>query len=251
MAETSTGYQREEAKFYAAQMHNIDREDTSFYVERAIDFDGYVLELSCGTGRIYLELLRHGVDADGIDISEAALTLLQEKATEQDLSPTVWQADMNSFDTERKYDLIICPFNAIQHLLTIEDQISALRCIHDAMTTHGQFIFDVFVPHFETISEMYGKTTDRDVMYRNEWHEHRSQARIIDDVEQQFIIENELIDSTGDQVFTSKHQLKMLPKREIELLLRLSPFSEWRVTGDFSDTPISNGDAVQVWTLEK
>lgn len=249
MHEPQTGYQHERAAFYDAQMRDTDREDRAFYVEQAIDSDA-VLELACGTGRIYLELLRRGVDVDGIDISADALTFLRDKAAEQDLSPSVWQTDMTDFETEREYDLVICPFNAIQHLLTIEEQLSALRCIHNAMTPAGRFVFDVFVPSFDVICETYGTETTTELVYQDEPHEHRSQTRMIDEVEQQFIVENELIDAADNQVFTSKHRLKMLPKREIELLVRLSPFSEWQTTGDFTEMSIRSGDSIQVWTLE-
>lgn len=250
MDETSTGYQRERAHFYDAQMQYAELEDTAFYIDLATGIDGSVLELACGTGRVYLELLQRGVDIDGIDISAAALTLLREKATEQDHSPTVWQTDMTDFDTDRAYDLIICPFNSMQNLLTIEDQLSALQCIHNAMTPTGRFVFDVFVPSFDVVCETYGEESATELMYRDECHEHRSQTRMADEVNQQFVVENELTDSAGDQVFKSEHRFKMLPKREIELLARLSPFSEWRVTGDFDERPISRGDSVQVWTLE-
>lgn len=250
MDEPSTGYQRERAHFYDAQMQDADREDVAFYIDLATGIDGSVLELACGTGRVYLELRQRGVDVAGIDLSAAALTLLREKATEQDLAPTVRQANMTDFDTDRAYDLIICPFNAMQHLLTIEDQLSALQCIHNAMAPTGRFVFDVFVPSFDVICETYGEESTTELMYRDECHEHRSQTRLADDVEQQFVVENELIDAAGDQVFKSEHRLKMLPKREIELLARLSPFSEWQVTGDFDDMPISSGDSIQVWTFE-
>jgi hypothetical protein len=41
----------------------------------------------------------------------------------------------------------------------------------------------------------------------------------------------------------------MLPRHEVELLARLSPFEEWNVTGDFSGEPLEDGHSTQTWTL--
>ncbi|MEF8812410.1 MAG: hypothetical protein V5A55_01115 [Halovenus sp.] len=53
------------------------------------------------------------------------------------------------------------------------------------------------------------------------------------------------------EAFSIEHRLKMLPPREIELLVRRSPFENWTATGDFTDESLSNGHSVQVWELER
>lgn len=249
MNRTPAGYDETRAEIYARRMEETDRGDVSFYVERATEADGPVLELACGTGRIYLEILERGVSIDGLDASDAALDVLRDAATERDVEPSVWQADMASFETERTYDLVICPFNAVQHLLSIDEQLAALRCIDDALASDGRFIFDVFVPRFDVICDTYGEWTTEPVSHREESYEYHSRTRLGDEVEQQFIVENKLVDPANEEVWTSEHRLAMLPKREVELLARLSPFSEWRVTGDFEDRPLRDGDSVQVWEL--
>ncbi len=55
-------------------------EDVKFYVKEAEKAKGKVLEIACGTGRVYLELLRKGIDAYGIDISDELLNVLRNKA---------------------------------------------------------------------------------------------------------------------------------------------------------------------------
>ena len=42
---------------------NNEGKDIDFYVEKAKEVDGKVLEVACGTGRIYLEMLEEGVEA--------------------------------------------------------------------------------------------------------------------------------------------------------------------------------------------
>jgi len=243
------------AELYDRRMRELDRDDAEFYASLACDAEGPALELACGTGRIYLDALDEGCDVDGFDRSAEMLSFLRERADERGLAPSVWRADMTDFAVDREYDLLYCPFNAVQHLLTIEEQLDALRNAYDALAPGGRFVFDVFVPSFELIAETYGEWCAEPVEFRGESCEFRTRTRIIDEVEQEFTVENELYDSDGQRVLAESHRLKMLPKREVELLARCSPFEEWTVRGGFetseADAAIEDGDAVQVWTLRK
>lgn len=251
MDQSEEGYRAGMAAFYDHQMASTDRGDAAFYAGLAQEVDGPVLELACGTGRIYLELLRAGADADGFDLSAGALDVLREKAADAGLEPSVWRDDVADFSVEREYELVVCPFNAFQHLLTVDDQLAALRRVHDALAPGGRFVFDLFVPSFDVICETYGEWSTEAVEYRGERHEFRTRTTMTDQVEQQFTVENELYDADGERVFADEHRLKTLPKREVELLARLSPFDDWSVAGDFDGSPLTSDDELQVWTLRK
>lgn len=251
MDQSEQAYGDEMAAFYEVQMASTEREDVAFYTDIAREADGPVLEMACGTGRIYLELLRAGVDADGFDLSAGALDLLREKADDEGLDPTVWRDDMTDFSVEREYELVVCPFNAMQHLLSVEDQLAALRTVHDALAPGGRFVFDVVVPNFELICESYGEWTTEPTEYRGEEHEYRTRTSITDPVEQQVTVETELYDAEGELVFADGHQNKMLPKREAELLARLSPFDDWDAAGDFDGSSVTSDDSILVWTFRK
>jgi len=251
MGETDRSYTGTHAAFYEALTGANARGDVPFYVETARETEGPVLELACGTGRVYLDLLAAGVDADGFDRSADTLRELRRSAAERGLDPSVWQADMTTFAVDRAYDLVICPFNTLQHLLTTEEQLAALRRVHDALAPGGRFVFDVFVPDFELICETYGEWQEGVVEYRGETYRTRSRTRIIDEVDQEFTFEVEASAPGGEQVFAVEHHLTMLPRHEVELLARLSPFEDWQVGGEFSDEPIEDGDSSQAWTLWK
>lgn len=249
MDENGGSYRFERARFYDAQLADADRPDVEYYRDLARSVGGPVLETACGTGRIYLELLDAGIDADGFDLSSDALDVLEAKAADRDLEPTVWTADLTDFDVDREYALITCPFNAIQHLPTVDDQLAALRSVHDALEPGGRFVFDVFVPGFDVIRETYGEWQTRSVEYRGAEYELRKRTQIADEVEQRFAVETELYDPEGERVFAETDRLSMLPKRHVELLARLSPFPDRTVTGDFEDEPLADGHSIQVWEL--
>lgn len=73
-----------------------------------------MLELAAGTGRISLPLARAGVMVTALDISRPLLDALLEKAGEERLRIDVVKADIRSFSPNRKFRLIILPFNSIE-----------------------------------------------------------------------------------------------------------------------------------------
>lgn len=251
MTERDGGYPDDWAPYYEAHLAAFDRDDVAFYRERAAAADGPVLEMACGTGRIYLDVLAAGVDVDGFDASAGSLSLLRERAAEQDLDPSVWEADMRSFSVDRAYDLVYCPFNAIQHLHEVEDQLATLESVYDALAPGGSFVFDVFVPDFEVICGTYDSWQTTTFTLDGTTHEHRSRSRIVDEVAQLVSVEQEVLDPEGDLVGQTTHRIKLLPKREVEWLVRASPFDSWRATGDFEGEPLADGHTAQVWELER
>jgi SAM-dependent methyltransferase len=228
-----------------------DRGDIEFYVDRARTSDGPVLEMGCGTGRVHLPLLAAGVDADGFDLSPARLAVLQDAATAAGLEPSVWQADMRSFAADRAYDLVVCPFNTFQLLRTLEAQRAALASAYDVLKPGGRLVFDVFVPSFDLVCETYGEWQSETVRFEGEGCEFRHRARIADEVAQEVRVEHRARDADGEVLFEREFGLTLLPPRQVQLLAEVSPFDDWRVTGDFSDEPLADGHSSQVWTLEK
>jgi ubiquinone/menaquinone biosynthesis C-methylase UbiE len=61
------------------ELCNFYKEDIKFYKNQALKINGKVLEVGCGTGRIYLELLKKGVDIYGIDISKKDVKKIKRK----------------------------------------------------------------------------------------------------------------------------------------------------------------------------
>lgn len=238
------------AGFYDANYEDEDIGDVEFYVDLARDADGPVLEVGCGTGRIYLELLRAGVDADGIDISEEMLGVLEQKADDADLAPSVRQADMRAFDPDREYDLVIVPFRTFLHNVTRADQQAALRNFRDALAPGGRLALNVYVPSFDVICERYGEPSTQTVTQDGEEYTLTDLTRIADEVEQ--VAETErTIERDGEEVKSSSFQLALLSKPEFELLLETTGWRDWTGYGGFDSEPLEDGAREMVWIVEK
>ena len=239
------------ARYYAIQYGDDQLGDRQFYRELAVDTQGPVLEVGCGTGRIYLDLLDAGVDVDGIDLSAGMLDVLRENAAAAGVEPTVWQADVTQFDPPRSYDLVIIPFRAFLHLMTIDDQLAALSNVREALSDDGQLALNFFPPNVGYIAENYGEWQDRPLERDGKRYEMRSYSELVDDVNWIVREQRELRDADGNLLFEQTFDLKLVTKREFELLLRVAGFSAWSVFGGFDREQLESADQELVWIVER
>lgn len=127
------------------------KDDIPFYNEYALETEGQVLELGCGTGRVALKLAESGFKVTGLDLSGAMLEVFNEKL--KDLSYkdniTLVKDNMAKFDLKKKFGLIIAPFRAFQALTEESDILASLNCIRDHLSQEGLFIMNVFRPYKE------------------------------------------------------------------------------------------------------
>jgi SAM-dependent methyltransferase len=125
--------------------------DVEFYGNLARESGGPVLELGCGTGRVLLPIARDGIACTGLDSSEAMLEELRRKGPPENLR--LLAAGMESFDlVPDRFALIFSAFRALQHLLTVEDQLACLAAVRRHLEPGGLFAFDVFAPKLERIA---------------------------------------------------------------------------------------------------
>lgn len=242
-------YSDEIAAFYDSYYGQMA--DSEFYQELATDTDGPVLEVGCGTGRIYLPLLKRGVDIDGIDVSGEMLSVLREKAAEQGLDPNVWRANVTEFTSDRSYDLIIAPFRVFMNLLTPDDQITALHRVYDALAPDGTLVFNVFAPNYDLICSEYGEWDERMVVVDGRRLRFRMRTEIADEVANHARLTLRIETESGDSVSEESKLLNLCSRDGYELLFRLSPFSSWSVTGGFDGESLESTTQEMVWTARK
>lgn len=240
------------ARFYEERLRDTTVGDEAFYREAAAAADGPVLEGACGTGRLYLALLRDGVDADGFDASPAMLDVLREKADTADLDPTVWVGDFRSPGVDRLYDLVVVPYNSLAALTTVDDQLAALKAAHTLLRPGGRLLFDVYVPRQAVIADSFGEWRETSVTTDDgETLQARTRTTVADEVAQTYRAERELLDGDGEVTAQETYLNAHLPPQQVELLARVSPFAEWRSAGGFDGQPLADGADVQVWDLRK
>ena len=240
------------ADFYDDDYREGEIGDRDFYVDLAQAADGPVLEAGCGTGRIYLELLAAGVDATGIDVSRESLATLERKAESRGLAPEVdvHRADMREFEPERQYALVVVPFRTFLHNVTLADQRAALESFRGALADGGRLALSAFVPDFEVICESYGEPTTRTVEQEGVKYEVTDVTRLVDEVGQ--VAEGtRTVERDGEVVREASFRIALVPKRQFELLFRVTGWRNWRVYGGFDRQPLEDASQEMVWIAEK
>lgn len=250
------------APFVDAQWRADEMDDVAFYVDAARAADGPVLELGCGSGRVYLPTLAAGVDVDGIDLSSGMLSVLRERAAAEGLDPSVRRADVTAFDPNREYALVTFPFRGFLHLTDRAGQLAALRNVREALAPGGRFVLNFFAPSFDRICEGYGTPEVTEFSHEGARYRAESTTTLENEVEMVARVETRLLDADGEVLRESGFPLKLLPKREFEGLLDRAGFSEWRVFEGFEAAdataavdaerrPLGPEPSELVWVVER
>lgn len=150
------------ARFYDAVYAQIrDGVDNAWYLGRMAGAAGPVLEIGVGTGRLFAEARRRGIDAWGIDSSPAMIAACRAKLEPHDRG-RVSVADAVTWSTDRRFAMICAPFRVLSHVHTTADQLRLLDAVHDALLPGGAFVFDLYVPNLKFLLEGVPRHTDFD-----------------------------------------------------------------------------------------
>jgi SAM-dependent methyltransferase len=139
------------AEFYDHILPYQQRHDIDFFVELAQQFEGQVLEIASGTGRVLIPTARTGKEILGIDISEQMLSVCRKRLSKEtaDVQSRVLDlrcSDMRTFKLPMTFSLITMPFRSFQHLITVEDQQTCLTNIYLHLDPGGCFVLDIMNP---------------------------------------------------------------------------------------------------------
>ncbi len=235
-------YSKTISRFYDAVYENLRSPvDLEFYLRQIAETGGPVREVGVGTGRIFCKALERGADIHGIDISDNMLNVLREKIPASEHS-RVTQADMTDFDLGKKFKLIIVPFRIFQHLLTIDEQLSALSCIKNHLDEDGKLVFDVFVPNIKRLAEPVANVFEISAEYAPG----KTVERYFDAVPHHL---DQVIDITftfkwkenGEEITEKDHfPFRYYFKHELEHLLARSGLKIQHIFGNFNGGELNN-----------
>jgi len=128
--------------------------DKLFYLEFFQGFQGHVLELACGTGRLLIPITESGVPIHGLDSSQHMLDILQRKAADLNIENIeLYNQPMEEFSLPSQYDAIFIGSGSFQLLTSPESVLNSLECIREHLTDGGFFVTDIFIPWDSIIAQ--------------------------------------------------------------------------------------------------
>jgi SAM-dependent methyltransferase len=102
--------------------------DFALWRELAAQVGGPILDVGAGTGRVTLDLARHGHDVVALDLDPALLAVLEERARAEGLRVQTVAADAADFDLGRAdFAIVMAPMQTVQ-LLRPAGRRGFLRC---------------------------------------------------------------------------------------------------------------------------
>ena len=136
----------------------LGRRDVPFWQRVAIEADGSVLELGCGTGRISIPLARAGVTIVGVDRSAPMLARAAARASRTSRTPrtvSFVRADIRSLPFKRaRFSMVLAPYGVLQSLVRERDLSATLESVARVVRRGGTFGIDLVpdVPNWREYS---------------------------------------------------------------------------------------------------
>ncbi len=244
------------ARIYDLQ-HQTFADDAPMYMQLAREHanDGKnknsaLLEIGCGTGRLMLPLVTHGMRVVGVDESQAMLDIAEEhlhKVTAKSKgSYSLVCADARTLSLEETFGLAYIPLNTFLHNPTQADQLAMLRSVRKHLPAGAVIVIDI--------------PPNDEIAYQPEDGEFQSEATLLDPHTQTELtkhVASRIFWATQEQELTYKveekrdgklvntvtfgFRLRHVFKHEMELLLQESGFDAPRWLGDYDLTAYVEG----------
>ena len=224
-------------------------EDVTFYLTEAKKCRGRVLEIACGTGRIYLPLLQNGVNAYGFDSSTHMLKILNQKA--KNLKPNVKRADMRTFKYPFKFDLIIIPFRAFNHMETREDQKKCLKNVYQHLKKGGKLILNFFDPALDIISNSFYRSPKTKIQDPKTGIIYSKEGTSSFDSVHQSIRSATILKRNKEKITIQNVHLCYIFSREFMNMFELCGFNKWKLYGGFKYKPYTKNGQELIWIAYK
>ena len=237
----------EDPTYYA---HNYrDRtEDVAYYVARATEARGPILEYGCGEGRIAIPIAKEGVDLVGVDHSEPMLAALHGKLTgELRKRIKTRRGDMRALKLRKKFGLVLCTFNTFLHLYTREDVERFLARVREHLAPRGRYIFDVSMPAPTDLAREPSRAYVLPKVRLPDGRRYAYRERFDYDPIRQVLFVSMEFENEKEQFATPLAHRQFFPA-ELEALLHYNGFAIEKVEGGFRGEPVDRHTDSLVYT---
>jgi SAM-dependent methyltransferase len=111
--------------------------DLPLWRELALAAGGPVLEVGCGTGRVAIDLGRHGHHVLGVDIEPVFVAALRERAASRRVEVNAEVGDIRSLGVTGEFALVIVPMQTLQLLEDADERRAALASMRSRLAPRG------------------------------------------------------------------------------------------------------------------
>lgn len=220
-----------------AEIYDLDSGwsvDRDFYLALASGGPKQILDLGCGTGLLCDAYASLGHKVTGVDPAKAMLDVARTRL----YGPSVnWiEATAQTFNTDRKFDLVVMTGHAFQVFLEDADILTIFTRMREHLAEDGIIAFETRNPAVDWKARWEGDTEMRsgDQIIR--------QSRIVSKQDGEKRISFETRYQFPDRTLTSFSELLFLSRNEVEERLRRCSLKTRAIYGNWDKQPF-NEDA--------
>ena len=230
-------------------IHQYHKWDLNLIRSIANNFDGPVLELASGTGRLSQGIIELGLDYTGLDLSKSFLETAKKQFGH---NARFILGDMRAFNIGGKFDFIFIGFNSFLHNLTIKDAKNCLECINSHLSNHGCFLLSIFMPDPIFLYREEDKSYPATDYFKFE----NSRCRIMEKNrynpqtqinELRWFVERDGKISSEEYHFS----MRMFYPHEMDIILSESGFIIKDKIGDYDGSPMDEESGMQIYVCKK
>jgi len=162
---------------------------------------------------------------------------------------TLVEADMTDFQLSRTFKLAIVPFRPIQHLTTVNEQLSFLRCVHQHLQPGGRLVFDAFNPNLALLAAAINPDEIEDtpeLSLPDGRHLHRA-FRVVRKRYAEQCNDCELIYYLDERPIVQSFPMRYFFRFELEHLLARSGFEVTALYGGFDRSPFEDNSPEMIF----
>lgn len=248
------------AKYYDL-IHQGLTGEAEFYVGRAVERGGRVLELGCGTGRLAIPMAMCGLEVVGVDNSKAMLDECRDKMAAIGAlkgSLRLMHDDITELDLGETFDTVIMAYRTLMHMLTPEQQRRALRAARGHLAPGGHIMLNTWLPNLKMMHTSTRANPGFRETGRHAWNGvtvvHRVRTAV-DEYRQLLVEEHQIFELDGDGNTLLERTMPMVRAwttlRELRHLIELEGLATEALYGDFDETPVSEESREMIWVLTK
>ena len=135
------------SQFYDFYDGPEDREEQfDFYASLFAPESGELLDLTCGTGIVTIELARRGFRITGLDYDEDMLAIADRKLAAEPAEVrqriSLQLADMKDFTINKRFNAALIPSNSFGYLFKLDDQRACLKRIAEHLQPGGILVIE-------------------------------------------------------------------------------------------------------------
>jgi SAM-dependent methyltransferase len=238
--------------------HEDYAEDVDLYLNLAQVVGDPILELGCGSGRLLVPLAAAGHRVTGLDVSPAMLDRARMATADAGMGSriTLAQGSMTEADTAPggPFGLVVIALNGLLHLSSVEAQRETLLAVRRALDPRGQLVIDVLNPTPDNLRGL-----DHAFGHEGNWRlaggdrVEKFASRRVSPASQRIetTLWYDLVGADGIVRRTATgYAMRYLHRAELELLLEVTGFVEWRVYGGYDLDPFDDTSERIVVTAE-